>query len=137
MHDEGDEDFVDVDEHDLDENDIIRSMIQQSWNTRHMKCTGNDGAQHTLREHTGEVNEYDGSPVCDECGQENLPRFDMYYRCNRCDYDRCNVCTLVKLQILLTDHIMIPEDNQMFEYTPNDDVQHPDKHCSFCDKSTN
>jgi hypothetical protein len=100
-----------------------------------MKCCNDSGARHVLREHKGSVPAYNGSAQCDECGQSGLDRYELFHRCNNCEYDRCTICSLIKLTIIDPSHIMIPESDNMWEIVPNHDQNNPNKKCTYCEKS--
>ncbi len=44
---------------------------------------------HGLARHSGPVEEYNGNPNCDLCGQDDLQTHEFFYRCARCQYDVC------------------------------------------------
>ena len=49
---------------------------------------------HQLVQHSGEVGEYNGFPMCDNCGIQEINLHESFQRCAACKYDRCNHCDL-------------------------------------------
>ena len=58
-----------------------------------------------------------GCPICKNCGLKNLDRYQMFYHCEECKYDLCQVCALME-----SDPPILKRKMKGFPLHPNCDL---------------